>query len=49
MPITSAEALAQIHLSSIKGAQIYNRTLNVPFSETILKKIKQEIGETENT
>lgn len=49
MPITSAEALAQIHLSSIKGAQIYNRTLNIPFSETILKKIKQEIGEAENT
>ena len=38
MPITSAETLAQVYLSSIKGAQIYNRTLNVPFSETILKK-----------
>lgn len=42
-----AKLLAQIHLASVKGALIYNRSLDVPFEQTILAKIKTEIDEVE--
>lgn len=45
--VEQAEILAQNHLASIKGARIYNRTLSVPFEQTVLERIKNEIVEVE--
>lgn len=49
MDLEQAQILAQAHLASIKGARIYNRTLAIPFEQTILERVKKEINEVERT
>jgi Transcriptional regulator len=48
LSFTQAQELAQVHLASIKGARIYNRTLGIPFEQTVLTKVQQEIREVEH-
>jgi TetR/AcrR family transcriptional repressor of nem operon len=36
-----AESIAQVHLSAIKGAQYYSRSLSLPFDYTVMKYIEK--------